>query len=799
MLPDNTPPDLSDIGERNVERLLGAAYRPEDPDPQFARELTARLCATARAGSTRPGPQPRPDDERWRPVRWRLGWAMTLAACLAAVALVFYAVQRSAEVTSSPSAQIDEPKEMPFAMPAVHTGNELTFGLTPRPCPAAPPAHPLAVGAALSTRPGERRRVTLADGSVLYLNQSTRVTQTAPRRLKLDAGEIYLEVAPRAGGATGASFVVATPQRKVSALGTRFAVRTGADGTGVVVTQGKVRVAGLSDLVHSGQQVAPGSSAIAPAPRASHQLDWTRELMAAAESPLVPGNRHAGGALVAINPNGQEVKLTLRKYHIDVHIEDGFARTTIDQTYFNEEAGQLEGTFYFPLPPDASLSRLAMYVEAGGVCQLMEGGMAEANLARDAYETIRYARRDPALLEWVDGSTFKMRVFPLEGRKEKRILLSYTQRLESLYGVARYRFPGGHSLDFVKDWSFSARIKHGSALICSSPTHPGIVLTPRGRDMVLSLKDRNIKPDRDVALEITGRAAASESTRFSAVTHENARYLMVRYLPELQAAPKRERRDWVFLFESSANRDPLLTRAQIEVIRGLLTNAEHADTFQIMTAGTRTHRFDKQPRPNTPENVAAAVKFLERTHLIGALDLAGALKEAAPLLKVGKNPHLVHIGAGVAAMGEARPDALLKLIPDGVRYVGVGVGKRWNRSWMKLAAERTGGYFTQINPDEPLAWRAFELLATLNTPRLLELRVVDDAERVSFLCDAVSLAQGEEVCAIARIPGKAGLPVPLPQTITIAGKLDGKPYVRQLAVKGVAEGAGYLPRTWAKL
>src|SRR5260370_1228663 len=74
------------------------------------------------------------------------------------------------------------------------------------------------------------------------------------------------------------------------------------------------------------------------APRASHALAWARDLMIAAESPLVPGSKHAGGALVARDPSGQEAKLTLRRYHVDVHIEDGFARTTIDQTYFNDSA-----------------------------------------------------------------------------------------------------------------------------------------------------------------------------------------------------------------------------------------------------------------------------------------------------------------------------------------------------------------------------------------------------------------------------------------------------------------------------
>src|SRR5262249_32675977 len=152
---------------------------------------------------------------------------------------------------------------------------------------------------------------------------------------------------------------------------------------------------------------------------------------------------------------------------VDVHVEDGFVRTTIDQTYFNHEPARLEGTFYFPLPADASLSHLAMYVDGN----LMEGGMAERDYARTVYESIVYRQKDPALLEWVDGTTFKMRVFPLEPRQEKRIVLSYTQRLPSLYGRTGYRFPAGHSLARVSDWSFHARIKNGADLAWASPSH----------------------------------------------------------------------------------------------------------------------------------------------------------------------------------------------------------------------------------------------------------------------------------------------------------------------------------------
>src|SRR5205807_2231695 len=46
-----------------------------------------------------------------------------------------------------------------------------------------------------------------------------------------------------------------------------------------------------------------------------------------------------------------------------------------------------------------------------------------------------------------------------------------------------------------------------------------------------------------------------------------------------------------------------------------------------------------------------------------------------------------------------------------------------------------------------------------------------------------------------RVPSKGALP----DAVTVAGKLDGKPFVRRLPVQDVAEGAGYLPRTWARL
>ncbi len=471
---ENTPqPDRDEpenVGETNVQRLLVNSYRPEQPDSAFTERVTRAMMAEAAHRRNQLV------DRRTHPAQRAITWAVAATVLLtlgAALGHVLSTVQRADKSTPR---QIAGHDSSPQPTPQRLVSHTLTPArnwavkspLTPRPHADGTKAPQLAIGHSLQTGPAERRRVELPDGSALYLNSNTKLALQSARRIALDQGEIYLEVSPRhgeeptaepdpAGSHESNHFVVATPDREIVSLGTRFNVRAGSDGTSVAVTQGKVQVSGLKEPVEAGQQLAANAKDTpVPIGQAFHLIGWTRDLVTAYESPLVPASNYKGGALVAKRPDGQEASLTMRRYHVDVHIEDGFARTTIDQTYFNQETSRLEGTFYFPLPPDASLSRLAMYV--GG--KLMEGGMAEREHARRTFESIVSKQKDPALLEWIDGSTFRMRVFPLEGRQEKRIILSYTQRLDRLGDRVEYRFPGGHSMTGVGHWSCHVRAKN---------------------------------------------------------------------------------------------------------------------------------------------------------------------------------------------------------------------------------------------------------------------------------------------------------------------------------------------------
>ena len=64
------------------------------------------------------------------------------------------------------------------------------------------------------------------------------------------------------------------------------------------------------------------------------------------------------GSLVA-KVEGRDLPLTLGYHKVTVDIRDQIARTVIEESFVNHTDSRLEGVFYFPLPQDASISRIS--------------------------------------------------------------------------------------------------------------------------------------------------------------------------------------------------------------------------------------------------------------------------------------------------------------------------------------------------------------------------------------------------------------------------------------------------------
>ena len=100
----------------------------------------------------------------------------------------------------------------------------------------------------LTTRPGEQRTLTLEDGTRVYLNTASRMHvhyDATSRRVELDDGEAYFEVAKHAGW----PFVVIAGGRQVVARGTAFLIRRDDERITVTLVEGKVTVAPAGEAV----------------------------------------------------------------------------------------------------------------------------------------------------------------------------------------------------------------------------------------------------------------------------------------------------------------------------------------------------------------------------------------------------------------------------------------------------------------------------------------------------------------------------------------------------------------------
>lgn len=102
-------------------------------------------------------------------------------------------------------------------------------------------AHVMMPRASYSTAVGGLASVPMSDGSKVTLNTNSEVRMAvtdSERRVDLEHGEAFFQVAKD----PSRPFVVIVGNERVVAVGTQFAVRRGADGMRVVVTEGRVRV-----------------------------------------------------------------------------------------------------------------------------------------------------------------------------------------------------------------------------------------------------------------------------------------------------------------------------------------------------------------------------------------------------------------------------------------------------------------------------------------------------------------------------------------------------------------------------
>lgn len=135
---------------------------------------------------------------------------------------------------------------------------------------------------------------------------------------------------------------------------------------------------------------------------------------------LVGSSARATGLLIPTEKKLPPLALVDQK--VSISIDDQVATTRIEQSFRNHTGRELEATYLFPVPKGASVRKFTMWVN--GV--EMPGEIVPAAEARKIYTDIVSRSHDPGLLEYMNHSLIKLRVFSVPAKGDQRISLTYT-------------------------------------------------------------------------------------------------------------------------------------------------------------------------------------------------------------------------------------------------------------------------------------------------------------------------------------------------------------------------------------
>ncbi len=419
-------------------------------------------------------------------------------------------------------------------------------------------------------------------------------------------------------------------------------------------------------------------------------------------------------------------------------IQDQIAVTRVEQEFLNEYDWEVEGTYIFPIPDGASISKFVMWVDG----QAVEGKILPADEARQIYEDIVRQRRDPALLEYVGKGAVQARIYPIPPGGSRKIELEYSQVLSQDNGLIKYVYPLNtekFSAYPLEDCSVRIELTSSQPLrSVYSPTHQDRIYIDREGDhqVLLGYEEDNVLPDQDFELIYT---LSEDDVGLHLLTYPDfdpgrgfgeEGYFLLLAAPSVeidQVIP----RDIVLVLDTSGSMEGDKLFQAKEAARYVLTHLNPEDRFNVITFSTGVKHFAQQLQPVS--KAPQAIAWIENKPALGGTNINQALLEAAAQRNPTEDSNtarplvLLFLTDGLPTEGVTDIDQILANTRfNSTQYLRLfvfGVGDDVNTELLDILAEENRGLVSYVRPHERIDEEVSGLFARIQTPVLSNLEI----------------------------------------------------------------------------
>lgn len=430
-------------------------------------------------------------------------------------------------------------------------------------------------------------------------------------------------------------------------------------------------------------------------------------------APAIPA--WAAGTLTPVDAAYQPI--AIETHDVRVVINNGFARTEVQQTFFNPNELDLEALYSFPLPKSASLSEVTIYA---GELEL-NGEVLPKTEAETIYQEEKEQGHDAGLASKNGFQTFEFRVFPVTAGGRTRIRFVYYQPIEIDTAVGRYLYPleDGGTDDLAArsfwvtrekvDGTMSFEIELKSAAPVADVRLPGLEaaaaieeLGPGHYRARIEAQDASL--DRDIVFyyrlddHLPGRL---EVIPYRADPSEPGTFMMI-LTPGVDLGPLTGGSDYSFILDvsgSMAGKIQTLARAVSQAVGELRPE----DRFRIVTFNNRARRVTNGWIQATPENVASAVRQLGGLASNGGTNLYAGLELGLGDLDDDRATSVILVTDAVTNQGVLSPVEFHKLMQrSDVRVFGFLLGNSGNWPLMRTICDASGGFWAQVSNEDDI-------------------------------------------------------------------------------------------------
>jgi len=691
------------------------------------------------------------------------------------------------------------------------------------------------LGHSLSVENTSNAMVQLKTGEQIALNAGTTVKFASPTEIDLEQGEIWVNTSL---STSPDKLVFKTKKGNVTIEGTIADLRVRENTLRVSVISGKAKIVGEGGEIeiHGGEEAVlepDQTPALAPVKDPGMLAAWTesvrreiqRTMSKEGEEQAVPRGL---GTLSARVPGGKkDLPFAILSEDVTVKIIDQIALTRVEQVFQNPTGSTVEGTYKFPIPYGARMNRFDMEINGkmmqGEIVEREKGRMIMAKVIQQFVDLMR----DPALVEWESGSTFKTRIFPILGKQKKRIVLSYVQSLEGEGGRYRYVLPvatPGATAPVVPDLKLHAEVTSTSGSpIVNTPLYPSAVKAAGGKvgidfaakdfspvvDFVIDV-DSGKRPEADMVTYGKKQEGGEEDVKTllqklkaeQGAAAQGMDYFLVSMRPEVEAKATKPQDivNWIFLVDTSQSRTVLDAQMQKRLVEAVMGNLSREDRVKVIAFDAAATVLNDTWEVPSRAFADKMVDFLDSIQPAGATNLEGVLLSAAAQLGGVRGARIVLLGDGAATLGENRPRELAQWAHDLFNesrstVTTIGIGSSIDNLLMEELAVRTGGKAYYLSSGEDLVTSAVKIITSLRIPLLRDVSVTFEGLEVAdvFPDKVPNLASGQEIVVTGRYRGTGKLDVRL------AGKVGDKDVTKTFSfnVGEGKQGNSFVPILWA--